>query len=568
MKHSFLFVLLWSLLTGVQAQNSMSNAPIYIPSPNGESLKFPTVINGTMRNVLGADIVKDRVATQRFLDSIASLRDAIAIGGGGGGGGEVNLTNYYTKSESDTKFPLVTGSYTDPSWLTISRAKVGLPLVPNVDATNPANIVWTSTYAAVSAAEKASYAAKQAALGFTPVSNAFQVNGVTLSGSSITLTKANFTDLNNLDNTSDAAKWAAPAALTNKTIDGDLNTVQDIPMGAIPGLFEAITAKVTANAAITPGTFTKLTYDAKGLITSGSTLIEGDIPSLGIPKITGLQAALDAKQPLGSYVTGADLAEGLGTKQDARDGYDLSQNNFSDGLFLKLNGIQNGATANQTDAYLLSRANQTGYNPSSSFDPAMLEAFDPDGYEDESIAMLKANGSTLWKQGSTTNILTTSGVATNVDARIYYQPVYISKVDTCTFIRYEVATAGVYTADNNNKVGIYKYNGDGTASLVASSANTANMYTTLGMNSVNLSAQYIMQPGLYWIAFLWNASATTTAPVMRASTGRAGGSQTGDIAGTSFKFLFLQNTQTDLPATVTISAATVSSEARWFGVGQ
>lgn len=53
---------------------------------------------------------------------------------------------------------------------------------------------------------------------------------------------------------------------------------------------------VVANTAITAGTGTKITYDAKGLVTGSASLEAGDIPSLSIEKITGLQDALDAKQ--------------------------------------------------------------------------------------------------------------------------------------------------------------------------------------------------------------------------------------------------------------------------------
>ena len=47
-----------------------------------------------------------------------------------------------------------------------------------------------------------------------------------------------------------------------------------------------VDAKVVANAGITAGTATKVTYDAKGLVTSGTTLSAGDIPVLDAGKIT------------------------------------------------------------------------------------------------------------------------------------------------------------------------------------------------------------------------------------------------------------------------------------------
>jgi phage-related tail fiber protein len=47
-----------------------------------------------------------------------------------------------------------------------------------------------------------------------------------------------------------------------------------------------VDAKVIANTAITAGTATKVTYDAKGLVTSGSTLSATDIPALDMSKVT------------------------------------------------------------------------------------------------------------------------------------------------------------------------------------------------------------------------------------------------------------------------------------------
>lgn len=56
-------------------------------------------------------------------------------------------------------------------------------------------------------------------------------------------------------------------------------------------------AAVVANAPITGGTKTKITYDAKGLVTAGADLAASDIPTLEMSKINGLEAALAGKQP-------------------------------------------------------------------------------------------------------------------------------------------------------------------------------------------------------------------------------------------------------------------------------
>ena len=50
----------------------------------------------------------------------------------------------------------------------------------------------------------------------------------------------------------------------------------------------------------------------------------------------------------------------LANKVDAEAGKGLSANDFTNALLAKLNGIATGATANQPDAHLLSRANHTG----------------------------------------------------------------------------------------------------------------------------------------------------------------------------------------------------------------
>lgn len=97
------------------------------------------------------------------------------------------------------------------------------------------------------------------------------------------------------------AKNAAitPATKTKITYDakGLVTAGADAGISDITGLQTALDAKVDENAAITPGTKTKITYDAKGLVTAGA--------DAAIADITGLQTALDAKADLaGATFTG------------------------------------------------------------------------------------------------------------------------------------------------------------------------------------------------------------------------------------------------------------------------
>ena len=93
---------------------------------------------------------------------------------------------------------------------------------------------------------------------------------------------------------------------------------------------------VVANDAITGGTATKITYDAKGLVTKGENLAVSDIPDLGISKISGLQDALDGKQDEltfdGVYNSGTNKAATVKTVKDAiaaviSDGEDAAADN-------------------------------------------------------------------------------------------------------------------------------------------------------------------------------------------------------------------------------------------------
>lgn len=92
---------------------------------------------------------------------------------------------------------------------------------------------------------------------------------------------------------------------------------------AIAAVKNTANAAVVANKDITAGTATKITYDAKGLITKGENLAVSDIPTLGISKINGLQDALDSKQNNltfdGEYNSGTNKVATVSTVNTAVD---------------------------------------------------------------------------------------------------------------------------------------------------------------------------------------------------------------------------------------------------------
>lgn len=92
---------------------------------------------------------------------------------------------------------------------------------------------------------------------------------------------------------------------------------------AIAAVKKTANAAVVANKDITAGTATKITYDAKGLVTKGENLAVSDIPTLGISKIDGLQDALDSKQNNltfdGEYNAGTNKVATVSTVNTAVD---------------------------------------------------------------------------------------------------------------------------------------------------------------------------------------------------------------------------------------------------------
>ena len=103
--------------------------------------------------------------------------------------------------------------------------------------------------------------------------------------------------------TEDIAKWNAKQDAGNfvdqSAYDTKMTALDQADSDnatAIAAVKKTADAAVIANKDITAGTATKVTYDAKGLVTKGENLAVSDIPTLGISKIDGLQDALDAKQ--------------------------------------------------------------------------------------------------------------------------------------------------------------------------------------------------------------------------------------------------------------------------------
>ncbi len=99
--------------------------------------------------------------------------------------------------------------------------------------------------------------------------------------------------------------------------------------------------KVEKNAAITAGTHTKITYDAKGLVTAGADLAEADIPSLHLAKITDVTASAAEVNVLdGIEATTAELniMHGITASTDELNYVDGVTSSIQDQLDAKVEG--------------------------------------------------------------------------------------------------------------------------------------------------------------------------------------------------------------------------------------
>lgn len=157
-----------------------------------------------------------------------------------------------------------------------------------------------------------------------------------------------------------------------------------------------------------------------------------------------------------------------------------------------------------------------------------------------------------------------------VDGQIKYTAVCLPKFEVLDGIRVYVRVLGSYTGDQNNRVGLYSYNiNTGLLTLVASSANSATLWTSAANagQTIPFSASYNASPGIYFVAFIYNNSAQTTAPSL------ASGIALNNVAmgSTAYGFtnsakLYGTSTGTDLPATINMSGITASLIPSWVAI--
>jgi hypothetical protein len=142
-------------------------------------------------------------------------------------------------------------------------------------------------------------------------------------------------------------------------------------------------------------------------------------------------------------------------------------------------------------------------------------------------------------------------------------PEFDTTVSSVTFYK---STAGVYTADQENRIGLYELNnGTGVLTLIASTVNDGNLWKNTGLVDTNFSASASVTSGTpYFIGALYNSSAQTTQPQILGDISTV--SSTIAIGTASIELSGGINTQNTLAASFNASAVASISQRFWFKV--
>jgi hypothetical protein len=132
---------------------------------------------------------------------------------------------------------------------------------------------------------------------------------------------------------------------------------------------------------------------------------------------------------------------------------------------------------------------------------------------DASLNIYKALGSSVKAQPFSIDRLSTTVALSS--GQIRFVPVWLPTAQTITGVKWYQATAGSYTSNNYNGVGLFTYSG-GTLTLVASSTDDGTIWTTTSQTwgSKAFSSTYNAAAGLYFIGYIYSSSAQTTAPAI------------------------------------------------------
>ena len=193
---------------------------------------------------------------------------------------------------------------------------------------------------------------------------------------------------------------------------------------AVDAVKRTADAAVVANAKITGGTHTKITYDSKGLVTGGTSLSASDIPTIAISKVSGLQTALDEISTLvGDESVETQINNAIASKADEDHTHEIAD---VTGLQTALNNKEASGTANSVvsthntsasahnDIRGLIDGLTTRLNTLADSDDTTLDQMS------EIVAYIKSNKSLI--DGITTSKVNVSDIVNNLTTNVTNKP--------------------------------------------------------------------------------------------------------------------------------------------------
>lgn len=142
---------------------------------------------------------------------------------------------------------------------------------------------------------------------------------------------------------------------------------------------------------------------------------------------------------------------------------------------------------------------------------------------------------------------------------VYLAAVYVPQAVSVTKIYWGNNTAGAGATASQNFVGLYNAAGTLLASAGVDASVTATGPVTTTIASTALT------PGLYWVAFVFNA--TTMPQIYRGQDLNATLMNVGINTAASYRFATNGTLQTTLPASITPSANAVAQFCYWAAIG-
>lgn len=197
----------------------------------------------------------------------------------------------------------------------------------------------------------------------------------------------------------------------------------------------------------------------------------------------------------------------------------------------------------------------------------IVELEETGGGGDNELITLNALGSSLKYQASGGSIAMLQSSSALANQQMRFIPVYINKETIITGVAWLQQTTGNYTANNNNKVGLYSYSA-GTLTKVAESTNDGNIWKQSAnqLNKKAFTSPYTAQPGLYFVALLYCNSSQSTAPQIRGITNGGGISDNVVDFTNNGKLWSVLISQTDLGASYSMGDLSNTFTKSWIGL--